>query len=135
MLGILNQEIPLENIENGRLIRLKEKTLGWRFQVIHIPGAKIGGPDALSQVSGNVNALEADAVMNRHFENQMLEVAEDRDGVKGMFASLRVSACPADALNGEDAILSEAGLEVKSMTWEDVQFATKKDPTSLKLKQ
>ena len=73
--------------------------------------------------------------MNRHFENQMLEVAEDGDDVKGMFTSLRVSACPADVLNGEDAILSEMGLVVKSMTWEDVQLATKKDPTSLKLKQ
>jgi hypothetical protein len=32
-----------------RLVCLKEKTLGWRFRVIHIPGVKLCRPDALSR--------------------------------------------------------------------------------------
>ena len=47
LLGVLNDK-SLENIDNPRLMRLKEKTLGWRFQIIHIPGRKLGAPDAFS---------------------------------------------------------------------------------------
>ena len=50
LLGVLNER-SLESIANPRLERLKEKTLGWRFKLIHIPGKKLGGPDALSRVA------------------------------------------------------------------------------------
>ena len=132
LLGILNEDTPLEKIENRRLIRLKEKTLGWRFKVIHIPGSKIGGPDALSRVSGStINALEANAEMNHHFE-----VIDDQEDTKsGIFEAIRVPAQPMDFVDNEDALLSHIGLDVKSMTWEDVQKETEKDHTSLKLRQ
>ena len=63
LLGVLN-EAQLENIDNPRLRRLKEKTLGWRFRLIHIPGLKLGGTDAMSRMSPTadsniVAALEA----------------------------------------------------------------------------
>ena len=48
LLGILNDK-EIEKIDNPRLIRLKEKTLGWRFKIIHVPGKKLCGPDALSR--------------------------------------------------------------------------------------
>ena len=48
LLGVLNDR-SLESIDNPRLKRLKEKTLGWRFRIVHIPGKKLGGPDALSR--------------------------------------------------------------------------------------
>ena len=47
LLGVLNDR-SLDSIDNPRLIRLKEKPLGWRFKIIHIPGRKCG-PDALSR--------------------------------------------------------------------------------------
>ena len=40
----------LENIENPRLMRLVQKTLSWRFLIIHIPGKLLAGPDTLSRV-------------------------------------------------------------------------------------
>ena len=46
LLGILN-DTCLEDIDNPRLRRLKEKTLGWRYSLVHIPGTKLGGPDAM----------------------------------------------------------------------------------------
>ena len=49
LLVVLNER-SLESIANPRLEMLKEKTLGWRFELIHIPGKKLGGPDALSRV-------------------------------------------------------------------------------------
>ena len=30
-------------------MRLVQKTLSWKFLVLHIPGSKLGGPDALSR--------------------------------------------------------------------------------------
>jgi hypothetical protein len=48
LLGVLNDR-SLNSIDNPRLKRLKEKTLGWRFRIVHIPGRKLGGPDALSR--------------------------------------------------------------------------------------
>ena len=45
LLGVLNDR-TMESLDNPRL---KEKTLGWRFKIIHIPGRKLCGPDALSR--------------------------------------------------------------------------------------
>ena len=47
LLGVLNDR-SLDSLDNPRLIRLKEKTLGWRFKTIHIPGKKLCRPYALS---------------------------------------------------------------------------------------
>ena len=38
VLAVLNDR-SLDSLDNPRLIRLKEKTLGWRFKIIHIPAA------------------------------------------------------------------------------------------------
>ena len=48
LLGLL-QGKRLEDIDNMRLRRLVEKTYGWRFKVVHIPGRKHGAPDAMSR--------------------------------------------------------------------------------------
>jgi hypothetical protein len=40
LLGVLNDR-SLESIDNPRLKRLKEKTLGLRFSIVHIPGRKL----------------------------------------------------------------------------------------------
>ena len=40
---------PLENIDNPRLMQLVQKTMSWKFSVLHIPEIKLGGPDALSR--------------------------------------------------------------------------------------
>ena len=52
LLGILNN-CPLDNISNKRLARLKGKTFGWRYKVIHIKGSKLTGPDTLSRILNN----------------------------------------------------------------------------------
>ena len=48
LLGILNDR-ALDRICNPRVQRLKEKTLPWRFSIIHCPGKWTKGPDALSR--------------------------------------------------------------------------------------
>ena len=39
----------LEDIPNPRLVKLKEKTLRWQFEIIHIPGKIHIGPDTMSR--------------------------------------------------------------------------------------
>ena len=39
----------LEDIDNPRLLKLKEKTLRWQFQIQHAPGKIHVGPDTLSR--------------------------------------------------------------------------------------
>ena len=48
LLGILNDS-PLEGMDNPRLVRLKEKTMGWVFNTVYVPGKELGGTDALSR--------------------------------------------------------------------------------------
>ena len=51
----------LDDIVNPRLFRLKEKTLAYKFKIIHVPGKKHAGPDALSRnpVEGRAVTLAA----------------------------------------------------------------------------
>ena len=48
LLGILNDK-SLAEIDNPRLLMLKEKTLWFHFTVIHVPGKTHLGPDYMSR--------------------------------------------------------------------------------------
>ena len=39
----------LDAIDNPRLVNLKQKTLGWQFKMVYIPGKMLGETDALSR--------------------------------------------------------------------------------------
>ena len=58
LLQILNDR-PLAEIQNRRLLNLKEKTLPFRFRIIHVSGRSNQGPDATSRYpahqSGHLN--------------------------------------------------------------------------------
>ena len=124
LIGILN-DTELEKISNRRLQKLKEKTFGWRFNVIHVPGSRIGGTDGLSRNAiagvpdGKVNAMLMD-------DNEA-EIDEDQNGViSGMFHLLRMKASPEvenweDMFDQEEAVLANIRIDVKAITWEDIQ--------------
>ena len=38
-----------EDIPNLRILSFKEKAMAWRFEIVHVPGKNIPGPDALSR--------------------------------------------------------------------------------------
>ena len=44
LLGLLNDK-SLADIDNPRLLMLKEKTLWFKFQVVWVPGRNNSGPD------------------------------------------------------------------------------------------
>ena len=54
LVGILNDR-SLTEIDNRRLLNLKEKTLAFKFNIIHVPGKKNAGPDAASRYPSPVS--------------------------------------------------------------------------------
>ena len=48
LLGVLNDR-SLADMNNRRLLLLKEKTLEYRFEIFHVPGRRHVGPDATSR--------------------------------------------------------------------------------------
>ena len=69
LLGLFKDR-SLDGIDNPRLRRLKEKTFGWSFSMLHIPGRLHGGPDALSryglQTAGSDAQPEDDSSERHH---------------------------------------------------------------------
>ena len=55
LLGVLNDK-PLEEIENPRLLALKQKTLWYRFDMVHVPGKSHYGPDYMSRQGQGVES-------------------------------------------------------------------------------
>ena len=49
LLGILNDHRDLQSIDNPRLQRLKESTIGWKYHTVHNPGKWHRGADAMSR--------------------------------------------------------------------------------------
>ena len=60
LLGIFGDR-SLEGIDNPRLRRLKEKSFGWSFHLVHVPGRLHGGPDALSRYGVQIGEVDNDA--------------------------------------------------------------------------
>ena len=58
LLGILNDK-SLADIENPRLLMLKEKTLWFTFDVLHVAGRLNSGPDYISRTVGSGTTKDA----------------------------------------------------------------------------
>ena len=100
----------LENLPNARLRNLKEKSLRFKFTLVHVPGVKHKAADAVSrQPSGSPHPKKlflADDVANIC---QVEEAAHEDQWIK----------------HAQIAALSE----IKSLTWEKVQDANINDVT------
>ena len=107
---ILNDR-PLETIENPRLLRLKEKTLAYNYDIIHIAGKKNCGPDAISRYP-----TRSAAVHTRH-------AGEDDDETHK-----ELSRCAAAFARSQSATLPA------SITWDEVNNAAMADDECTELR-
>ncbi|CAG2237418.1 unnamed protein product [Mytilus edulis] len=91
LLQILNDR-SLTDIDNRRLLNLKEKTLGYRFTILHVPGRKNLGPDAASRypvgppdrlnLPGEAPELDSLVNMTAHYHDTLTSLClhtEDND--------------------------------------------------------
>ena len=98
----------LDEIDNRRLINLKEKTMAWKFEIHHVPGRSIPAPDATS----------------RHPQERCLEES---------LSAIRM-VCDADEM--EMCIVAGARTSLPPMqavTWERVRDETSRDGWLLQL--
>ena len=58
----------MEDMSNPRLLKLKEKTLRWSCNVIHVPGVRNCGPDFLSRKKTQVAMVEMFSVSDSRLE-------------------------------------------------------------------
>ena len=120
LLGVLNDR-SMESIDNPGLIRLKEKTLGWRFKIIHIPGKKLCGPDALSQavapVQGEVQMMawgQGDINPGQHWSGERYPSCQ---GVRGISTSDYLSEERYPSCQGESFYNLQSGPIDNSSIW------------------
>ena len=158
LLGFLPGK-QLENIDNMRLRRLVEKTYGWSFKVVHIPGRKHAAPDAMSR-GVSVNTMERkptreglgrgvdaspplpgrpgsqlDGEMISQLEGEGIPCGDIRSH---MLAMLRVVtneelSQPDSEVDLSGELLASINRAVKSVTWEQVKRSVAKDAEMLEL--
>ena len=83
LLGILNQR-SLNDIENRRLLNLKEKTMPYKFQIIHVSGTKNAGADTASRYP-----LPSSAKGVETLGDETVDIADDGSMLASMSASLQ----------------------------------------------
>ena len=115
----------LEDIDNPRLLRLKEKTLNWKFKVIHVPGRIHVGPDTLSRKE----AVECMIYMLSE-NSDMVAALSDTEG----------RGCPSSNSDIPDLPNLDADIEAQvaaniptPLTWQQVRDEVSRDRISTML--
>ena len=148
LLGVLNNR-SLESIDNPRLVRLKEKTLGWRFRIIHIPGRKLVGPDALSRAVApspeEMQMLVYCHEMSEQYtpvpgtkfpgwgvieqQGDEMSTKEAREGILGAIRTVMGGqyTLPDPEMDASECMLASMELGIKSVSWEMVKAELSKD--------
>ena len=108
----------LDSINNPRLLRIKEKTFWWTFQVIHVPGLRQQAADALSKrVSPSlIYSLQ----INPKWDNTMVESGL----VSDMMAKIQAVTLAANPMTKDT---------LQVMTWSRLLKATQEDAVMVRL--
>ena len=121
------------DISNARLRNLKEKTLRYRFSMVHIPGVKNRAPDTLSRhPTGDPSPdrlhLQDDVSSIPHQLHPQINIPDlVLTGPHSIFSDANQLMDDSETLLQESLI---ATLDATSVvTWEEVQTATSSDPT------
>jgi len=124
----------LDQIPNPRLRNLKEKTLRYRFSMIHIPGIKHRAADSISRhPTGEINptkmhlADDTHAINTDQSHDQMnIHISELRHH---FLAGIRCSEEVINDSSYTDIIAtSSSSTGLSAITWDRVRLATSSDP-------
>ena len=125
----------LDNISNTRLRNLKEKTLRYRFKMVHIPGVKNRAPDTLSRhPTGDTQPPKM--VLHDDVHNIRDDITTPPPPIP---TTLIAGVCTDEQLHAihmenqiQESLLSSL-LSIHIVDWEQVQVATSSDKTMLLL--
>jgi hypothetical protein len=125
----------LEDIPNNRLRNLKEKTLRYRFKIVHIPGMKNKAADALSRhPAGNPDVEQMvlpDDVSELHTHDEIRTPASIQWSFLTAIRSEESCDTSVEETCIEDSV--EALETLQSVTWNRVREATSSDQDMLTL--
>ena len=135
LLGLLSNR-NLDSIDNPRLVRLKQKTLGWQFTVVYIPGKKLGGTDALSrygvrhcpQTVGEISSQPS--VQSSVRADDSTDQPSVRQHLIGLLASATLMSLTSPIptlLDTDTHFLGSLSTEVRPVTWEEIKQMTSRD--------
>ena len=134
LLGLLNDR-SLADIPNRRLLNLKEKTLDFRFRIVHVPGRLHMGPDAASRSPmGQPDLMwlpgEPDPQDTEIYGK--MSTAELRDTILIGLMSSATDTIP----DTEACVLATCVDAIRSVpvtSWEDIRTQTASDPSMMLL--
>ena len=127
LLSILNDR-ALDTITNPRMLRIKERTLAWQFDMVHVPGNKQAAADKLSRMD-RVAVLASLAVWEKQ-DNMEDKLQED------MKCSLmEISTIGSQGFKEIGQRLGVMSVEAQPsvITWTKLQDATQEDRVLTKL--
>jgi len=127
LLQVLNDR-SLADIDNRRLLNLKEKTLAYRYTIVHVPGRKNCGPDAASRhptghderlyLPGEppeLDLLGLTSILHQDNLSSLTQFEEDTD----IAEDIATVAAATGTLNSIGTVV----------TWDNVRDATSSDKT------
>ena len=115
----------LDAIPNPRLRNLKEKTLRFKFRIVHVPGTRHTAADALSRYPvgpPTQTPLSDDATPMTDEEQTVPITSHD------FLMAIRTRQDSSEVCSGDDTHLG-----LSSLTWNDVRIATSSDTSMNKL--
>ena len=110
----------LNDIENPRLRNLKEKTLQFQFQMIHLPGVRNKAADAISRHPSKA-------------PGEQIHLPDDVATIHSPTTTFPSNHTSATADEGLQLAAVSSLSTFKAVTWDAVQQATNSDPTMLSL--
>ena len=128
----------LDQLSNARLRNLKEKTLRYKFKMIHVPGAKHRAADAVSRKpisdSEQMKLIDDIAVINEdHEHSEHISLQDIRHNFLSTIMISEQSANDSDISIQLAAASSITNLGLQSVTWDSVRIATNSDEDMIKL--
>jgi hypothetical protein len=118
----------LEDIKNPRLLNLKEKTLPFKFKIIHVPGKKNLATDAVSRhPTGDPEHLSLPDDVHTTLSDDNATMGDVLNGVRTVTEEcatmdINITIAAAHALD-----------DLQAVTWDRVREATTSDPIMLEL--
>ena len=130
LLGIFANK-DLDSIDNPRIVKLKEKTLGWSFTPVYIPGKKIGGTDALSRHGIREEHVMQEISLHKHLfslicKNDSQSNVFLKDDDVDLLSALDTTTCPLQVDELKDLTLRDADMKTL-ITYIQIGFPNTKE--------
>ena len=124
LLSILNDR-ALDTVVNPRILRIKERTLAWHFELVYVPGGRQAAADALSRKKAKVDVVSL-------WSPRSMEHLDMEDKLQDEVVA-NVSEVSVSEVRQIAVMVTET--EPKLVTWQELQEATNQDTVLVKLRE